>query len=387
MNTENVKVIKIMEHPIRILQIPYLFPSATEINDPKANIYFKYLLVNFSSIYYSVGALLHMIFNLKRGIADHIDKDIGNILSYHGASYFLFRYLLNLKFIIILFKQFSDFETFGKPNNFDERNKSINKWSKVYLGYQTTILVTMLLPAFLYIPQCKQENLEKGLQEVCGLPIPTWLPFRFDYFPVKQIVYLYECYSAFVVYQTAGMLSYTMFASCEHLILRLEHVKHQLVDALNEKDVVIRRQKFNKAVQYHQAVIEMGTLLNKCFSPCMMVHISLTGPFIGVVGYTFLTNIPLDSTALLVGWLVSTYIVCYGGQRLMEASISVGNIMNRIHWYDLETDLQRDLILIIIRSRRPIFLTAGPFGPITYSTVVTILKTSYSYVTLLNQTM
>ncbi|XP_056638976.1 odorant receptor 4-like [Diorhabda sublineata] len=215
----------------------------------------------------------------------------------------------------------------------------------------------------------------------------TWLPFKFDNFPVKQIVYLYECYAVLVVYQTAGFVSFTILALCEHLVLRFEHVEDELVIALNEKDRVIRRQKFYKAIQYHQAVIEIGALLNKCFSPCMMVHISLTGPFIGVIGYTFLTHIPLDSTALLIGWLISTYIVCYGGQRLMEASISVGNIMHRIHWYDLETDIQKDLILIIIRSRFPIYLTAGPFGPITYSTIVTILKTSYSYVTLLKQTM
>ncbi|CAG9830052.1 unnamed protein product [Diabrotica balteata] len=178
-----------------------------------------------------------------------------------------------------------------------------------------------------------------------------------------------------------------MMETLEHLVLRFEHVGDTFVEAFSESNKTIRRQKFFNAVRYHQAVIGMGTLLNECFSPCMMVHISLTGPFLGVCGYTFLTRIPLDSSALLVGWIVSTYIVCLGGQRLMEASMSVGTIMERINWYDVETNLQKDLILVMSRSRKPMYLRAGPFGPITYATIVMILKTSYSYVTLLKQTM
>uniref|UniRef100_A0A6P7FHW5 Odorant receptor 4-like n=1 Tax=Diabrotica virgifera virgifera TaxID=50390 RepID=A0A6P7FHW5_DIAVI len=230
----------------------------------------------------------------------------------------------------------------------------------------------MISATFLYIPECEKENMEKGLTEVCGLPAPTWLPFEFDYFPVKQLVYLYQGYSIFSVYQSAGFISFCMMEALEHLVLRFEHVSDTFVEVFSESNRIIRRQKFLKAVRYHQAVIGMGTLLNECFSPCMMVHISLTGPFLGVCGYTFLTRIPLDSSALLVGWMISTYIVCLGGQRLMEASMSVGTIMERINWYDVETSLQKDLILVMSRSRKPVHLRAGPFGPITYATIVMI---------------
>ncbi|CAH1115034.1 unnamed protein product [Psylliodes chrysocephalus] len=280
-----------------------------------------------------------------------------------------------------------DFQTFGKPNDLDARNRFLNKLSKIYIVYHSTIISFMVISSLFYIPQCKENNIVKNQKEVCGLPALTWLPFNFDVVPFKQIVYLYQVYSVLIVYQTAGLLSFFMFATLEHLVLRFNHVGDMFVETLSEKNPVIRRQKFIVAVKYHQAVIEMGNLVNRCFSPCMMVHISLTGPFIGVAAYTFLTKIPLDTTALMIGWMISTFTVCQGGQRLMEASLNIGNIMYKVDWYNLEADLQKDLLLVIIRSRKPVYLRAGPFGPITYSTISTILKTSYSYVTLLLQTM
>ncbi|KAG5883721.1 hypothetical protein JTB14_024222 [Gonioctena quinquepunctata] len=237
------------------------------------------------------------------------------------------------------------------------------------------------------IHKCEEENLDRNTSEICGLVYPTWLPFEFDYFPLKQIVYGYQAYSCSVIYQTAGVLSYTMMETVEHLIIRFEHVGDTFVDALSGENSAEIRAKFSVAIQYHKDVIKMAELLNRCFSPCMIVHISLTGPVLGVVGYRFVTEIPLDATCLFFGWMFSTFIVCRAGQRLSEASVDVGNVIYSVEWYDLDIDLQMDLKMVIMRSQKPLFLKAGPFGPMTYATIVAILKTSYSYITLLKQTM
>lgn len=57
---------------------------------------------------------------------------------------------------------------------------------------------------------------------------------------------------------------------------------------------------------------------------------------------------------------------------LIFQSLNIGNIMYKVDWYNLEADLQKDLLLVIIRSRKPVYLRAGPFGPITYSTISTV---------------
>ncbi|CAH1155990.1 unnamed protein product [Phaedon cochleariae] len=143
----------------------------------------------------------------------------------------------------------------------------------------------------------------------------------------------------------------------EHLVVRFEHVGDVFVAAAAEKNPLLRREKIHAAIRYHKAVIEMGKLLNKCFSPCMVVHISLTGPVLGVAGFRFLT------------------------------STSVSDVIYSMDWYNLEKDLQRDLMIVMMRCQKPVLVRAGPFGTMRYSTIVTILKTSYSYITLLKQTM
>nr|XP_023030161.1 odorant receptor 4-like isoform X1 [Leptinotarsa decemlineata] len=387
MNIDNIKKIVVLKNSMYFLRIPFLFPRESEINDPKKNVYIKFILLSMTTIYLSLGAAIHLVVNIRSGTYINVDRDIGTIISYHGALYFVFRFLGNIKDIIILYKQFSDFTTYGTPNNFERKNKLLNKFSKWYFAWHMCVVTGMTTSTLLTVDECKAENIMKNTNEVCGLVGSTWLPFEFDYFPLKTIVYGYQVYSSFVVYHTAGVLSYTMMETVEHLIIRFEHVGDTFVEALAEEDPSVRREKFYLAVQYHKTVIQMGNLMNSCFGPCMMVHISLTGPVLGVAGYRFLTEIPLDSTSLFFGWMFSTFIVCRGGQRLLEASMSVGNAIYTVEWYNLENDLQKDLRVVMMRCQKPMYLRAGPFGPMTYSTIVAILKTSYSYITLLKQTM
>lgn len=41
-------------------------------------------------------------------------------------------------------------------------------------------------------------------------------------------------------------------------------------------------------------------------------------------------------------------------------------------WYKLDTALQRDLMLVIIRSRKPLLLTAGPLGNFNFAMMVAV---------------
>ncbi|VEN62902.1 unnamed protein product [Callosobruchus maculatus] len=132
----------------------------------------------------------------------------------------------------------------------------------------------------------------------------------------------------------------------------------------------------------------MAKLLDKCFSPCMMIHISCTAPVLGVCEYGLISGgLKLDSMFLFAGWASATYLVCNGGQRLTDVSRNVGTFVNDVDWYQLEAELQRDLTLVLRRCMKPSQLKAGAFGGMSYSTIQAIVKTSYSYMTFMNQTI
>lgn len=53
-------------------------------------------------------------------------------------------------------------------------------------------------------------------------------------------------------------------------------------------------------------------------------------------------------------------------------SESLSAVWYETDWYKFEKELQRDLMLVMLRARHPIFLAAGPFGNMSYATIVLV---------------
>ncbi|KAJ8930764.1 hypothetical protein NQ314_016398 [Rhamnusium bicolor] len=66
--------------------------------------------------------------------------------------------------------------------------------------------------------------------------------------------------------------------------------------------------------------------------------------------------------------------------------LSVGNEIYNTEWYNLEVDIQKDLILVLMNCKKPVYLKAGSFGFLSYQMILSILKTSYSIVSLMKAT-
>lgn len=47
------------------------------------------------------------------------------------------------------------------------------------------------------INRCKEENAKRHINEICGMAARLWLPFNYDDFPLKQIVFAYEVSNVF----------------------------------------------------------------------------------------------------------------------------------------------------------------------------------------------
>ncbi|XP_011861760.1 PREDICTED: odorant receptor 23a isoform X2 [Vollenhovia emeryi] len=55
-------------------------------------------------------------------------------------------------------------------------------------------------------------------------------------------------------------------------------------------------------------------------------------------------------------------------------------------WYSVDPKLARDLLLLVIRGTKPIYLTAGNMFPITMNTFCNLMKTSVGYISILHTT-
>lgn len=166
-------------------------------------------------------------------------------------------YFSHMKSSVQLYLFFSNSEEFGKPIDFNETNSKYNRYSFYYYCYLASLIMIILFGSEMFkTKQCQLENLQFNIHEVCGLFTYTWMPFNIDFFPVKQIYLFSQLFGAHYIYMMIGLTAWMVLESIEHIATRIRHVGYLFDESLKEPDKKIRRQKFNMAVRYHNAVLE-----------------------------------------------------------------------------------------------------------------------------------
>ncbi|XP_018354237.1 PREDICTED: odorant receptor 43a-like [Trachymyrmex septentrionalis] len=80
---------------------------------------------------------------------------------------------------------------------------------------------------------------------------------------------------------------------------------------------------------------------------------------------------------------MNTFLYCGAGELITEQSNAVYRAMCDLEWYKLESNKARNLILLMIRSKYPFYITAGMIFPLTMGTFCNILKSSIGYISFL----
>nr|QNH68040.1 odorant receptor 14 [Apriona germarii] len=105
----------------------------------------------------------------------------------------------------------------------------------------------------------------------------------------------------------------------------------------------------------------------------------------GTIGNQALKSKPLGALLYLLGYVVALFLPCHAGQRLLDETLSVSDAVYESKWYDCDVRTMKDILFIIARCQNPQYLDALPLGSFNYPLFLLIVKTSYSYLTLLQQ--
>ncbi|KAG5871576.1 hypothetical protein JTB14_015279 [Gonioctena quinquepunctata] len=87
----------------------------------------------------------------------------------------------------------------------------------------------------------------------------------------------------------------------------------------------------------------------------------------------------------LMGYVLGGFVLCHYGQTLTDEINSIGEVVYASKWYLNQPKMVRDVKFILSRCQKPIELNAFLFGTFGYPTFMMIVKTSYSYYTILRQ--
>ncbi|OXU31134.1 hypothetical protein TSAR_010117 [Trichomalopsis sarcophagae] len=84
-------------------------------------------------------------------------------------------------------------------------------------------------------------------------------------------------------------------------------------------------------------------------------------------------------------WQIFSF--CFAGQYLLNKGETITGAMYDSDWYNIESNDVKAISFIIKKTQRPLSVTAGKYIPLSVTSFAAILKTSFSYLSVLRATM
>ncbi|CAH1977317.1 unnamed protein product [Acanthoscelides obtectus] len=87
----------------------------------------------------------------------------------------------------------------------------------------------------------------------------------------------------------------------------------------------------------------------------------------------------LSLAEYIIALLIQFSMMCYYGSRVTEACFSFRGSLYECEWYKCSKRFKTCILIMMMRMDKPIYLTAAKFFPLKLSTIISVLKGSYSY--------
>ncbi|EFA10773.1 odorant receptor 87 [Tribolium castaneum] len=343
----------------------------------------SYLMI-YSTSFLFFGSSIYLILHRKFG-SDEIDT-IEIITSQFGVLYYLTLLVVKRDGITKIVNLLSDFSKFGKPPLFDQRSRRLNLLLRLFVTVLLAATVAIVSVPVVFINSCNKQNLQLNATKICGLAAPVWLPFDYTQNPRKYFVSAMEIYCATMNYAGSGSGAFLVIGTMEHLVIRIEHLKNMFPEILNEPDKQIREKRLKKWIEYHLSIFEIGELMNETYKWPLSVIVLCVGILFGCIGVSTMQSVSFQNSSvfLFFGWFQSIFVLCFWGQRLLDSCLSIRKAVYNSKWHEMDVSFQKSVLMILIRSERPVLIHAGPFSYLSNLLVLGVLQTAYSYINLLN---
>ncbi|GLV44631.1 Odorant receptor 67c [Carabus blaptoides fortunei] len=295
-----------------------------------------------------------------------------------GMLYLAACFVQNRKRIMALIERLQVFEEFGTVEMIETEHRA-SLYTKLFIFYGIFGNLCYLAVPYTNMQACRERKATSmySADIPCGLITRFRLPFDYQdswFLYVAVIVQLYACLMATMITLTTTMF---LVALLMQVITQMQKLRRLLKE----------NKPIRECIRYHNMIIEYASHVTQAFSSMMLMHITLTSFEISVLGFEVLmVNSRTDSLRFgmhLLGWLVLLFIICSYGQKLIDESTGIGLDAYETNWFDNSVSVQKDLMLMILRSQKPLTLSAASLGVMSLETYLGVLSTAYSYFTLL----
>ncbi|KAJ3658568.1 hypothetical protein Zmor_010301 [Zophobas morio] len=233
-------------------------------------------------------------------------------------------------------------------------------------------------------------------------PIYPWLPYdptstNLIYYAMlvyTTSVMLYDGFVATMTDPLIGGLAYHATAQIKILKYNLENIdKHvHKITMENEYSTIAYKMAYKhlkQCVNRHNHILNFFVDYEECFSWCVFWQFasSVLALCFCCRGSTLVAIASISSLTYFLCFLVISgqiLFYCHYGTLLYEENKSLAESIYMGCWFQCDVKIRKVLIMMMERSKRSMVFTAGAVINVTFQTFLSVLKTSYSLVAVLN---
>ncbi|XP_045776311.1 odorant receptor Or1-like [Maniola jurtina] len=236
-----------------------------------------------------------------------------------------------------------------------------------------------------------------------NFPFDMWMPVKPELSPQYELGYAFQlvtiCMSAYMYFGVDSVaLSMVIFACAQLDIIKDKIISIKPIQKKSTEDRIEKRkilsENYNKLVEcikHHQAIVSFTQLVENGY------HTFLLFQLVGSVGLICMSALRI----LVVDWrsmqffsiltylsvmISQLFVCCWCGHELTATSEDLHTVLYTCLWFEQDVKFMRTLCFAMMCMRRPIVLRAGHYISLSRQTFVSILRMSYSYFAVLNQT-
>ncbi|XP_017756551.1 PREDICTED: odorant receptor 85b-like [Eufriesea mexicana] len=218
------------------------------------------------------------------------------------------------------------------------------------------------------------------------------LPFAYYDSPIYEYVFVVQFVQLLSTAFAIAMLDALIISLIFHIGGQIEMLHNDIanVSVKNEEFEVLRIQ-IKSLINRHYRIIINAEYVESLFSYIALIQLFCNTLVICSVGFIIIVAINshgdikvfIKISFFYIAITTEAFIFSFAGEYLSNKSLSINNSAYDSLWYLLKPRDRRALVLLMIRSQRPLTITAGKFMDLSLEGFANILKASASYVSVL----
>ncbi|CAK9813035.1 Odorant receptor Or1 [Anthophora plagiata] len=278
----------------------------------------------------------------------------------------------------------------------DEQERIIQKRNDNY-ARKLTIYCEILNESAAFLATVAQYN---EFIRSRTLPVSDWVPYDLSLQKLYTISLLHQTIGLMICANTSvaneTLIAGLMIQAGAQFEIFCHRARNLPALLLETRRNIESREDFKKRcnrilgnfVEYHLEVYKFTQTVNTVFQYMIFLQFSISSTVLCLSIYKMSTIDPFSMNfvwcaSYLCCMLTQVYLYCWFGNEVTLKSEKVGDAIYEMDWTTLPTDMRKDLLLIIARSRRPVKMTSGHIVVLSAKSFMSIMKITYSSYNLL----